>query len=90
MAETYPMQEVISIEFNIIIPMLFYLNIIFHQKYINLFIKHGNHKSTEEMVMTYYKRSYVIELITTHQRLSFHMSLYMAAIIYLIVVKDFY
>ena len=70
--------------------MLFYLNIIFPQKYINLFIKYGNHKNTEEMVMTYYEWSYFVELITTHQRLAFHMSLHMAAISYLIVVKDFY
>ena len=89
MAETYPMKEVISTEFNIVMPMLNYLNIICPQQYIYLFVKYGNHKNTEDMVMTYYKCSYIVELITTHTRFSFHMSLHMEAISYSIVVNDF-
>ena len=72
MAETYPMKEVVSTEFNIVMCMLDYLNIIFPQQYIYLFIKYGNHKNAEDMVMTYYKFSHVVELIISHPRFAFH------------------
>ena len=88
MDESYPMKEVISTELKIVMQMIDYLNIIRLQQYIYLFIKYDNHKIKEDMVTTYYKCAYIVELIMTHTRFIYHMSLHISAIFYSIVAKE--
>ena len=89
MANSFTMQQIISTELDIVTRMNQELNVICPQQYIYLFIIYANIKEEEDMVMIYYKCTYINELLMTYTKYIYYMSLHLAAICFSIANNDY-
>ena len=65
------------------------LNIICPQHYVCLFLIYSNIKEEEDMVMIYYKCTYINELLMTYTKYINYMSLHLAATCFSIANNDY-
>ena len=89
MENYFTMQQIIFTELDIVTRMNQDLNVICPQQYIYLFIIYSNIKEEEDMVMIYYKCTYINELLMTYTKYINYMSLHLAAICFRIANNDY-
>ena len=89
MAKSFTMQEIICAEFDIVTRMAQELNVICPQHYVYLFLIYANIKEEENMVMIYYKYTYINELLMTYTKYIDYISLNLAAICFSIAKKNY-
>ena len=89
MAQYFKMQQILSTELDIVTRMNQDLNVICPQQYIYLFLIYANIKEEEDMVMIYYKCTYINELLMTYTKYINYMSLHLAAICFSIANNDY-
>ena len=66
MAKSFTMQQILCTELDIVTRMDQDLNVICPQQYVYLFLIYANIKEEEDMVMIYYKCTYINELLMTY------------------------
>ena len=89
MENSFTIKQILSTELDIVTRMYQDLNVISPQQYIYLFIIHANIKEEEDMVMLYYKCTYINEVLMTYTKYIKYVSLHLAAIFVSIAIKNY-